>query len=95
MLNARQFLCVKGAEMATEGKQNITLRLSRQTLQKARVLAARRPTSISGLLAAQIEELVSAKDDYGRAMREALAPMEKGFDLGGTHTFDRALLRER
>jgi hypothetical protein len=36
-------------------KQNITVRLDRQTLRKAKVLAARRNTSISRLLADQIE----------------------------------------
>jgi len=76
-------------------KQNITLRLSRETLQKARVLAAQRSTSISGLLTSQIEQLTSTEDDYERAMRRAMARMEVGFDLGGTHTMDRDALHER
>jgi HSP90 family molecular chaperone len=80
---------------ALDNKQNITLRLSRQTLQKARVLAAKRSTSISGLLTSQIEQLANAEDDYERAMRRAMARMEKGFDLGGTHTMDRDALHER
>jgi HSP90 family molecular chaperone len=46
---------------ATDEKQNITLRLSRETIQKARVLAARRATSISGLLTRQLEELANAR----------------------------------
>jgi len=73
---------------ALDEKQNITLRLSRQTIQKARVLAAQRSTSISGLLTSQIE-------DYERAMQRAMARLEKGFDLGGTHTMDRDALHER
>ncbi len=80
---------------ALDDKQNITLRLSRQTLQKARVLAAQRSTSISGLLTSQIEQLADAEDDYERAMRRAVARMEKGFHLGGTHTMDRDALHER
>ncbi len=80
---------------ALDEKQNITLRLSRQTIQKARVLAAKRSTSISGLLTSQIEQLADAEDDYERAMRRAMARMEKGFDLGGTHTMDRDALHER
>jgi hypothetical protein len=80
---------------ALDEKQNITLRLSRKTIQKARVLAARRSTSISGLLASQIEQLADTDDDYERAMQEALALMNPGFDLGGTHKLDRAALHER
>jgi len=80
---------------ALDEKQNITLRLSRQTLQKARVLAAKRSTSISGLLTSQIEQLAGADDDYERAKRGALALMDEGFHLGGTHTMDREALHER
>jgi hypothetical protein len=64
-------------------KLNVTVSLSRQTLQKARVLAARRATSISKLLAAQIETLVGEDEAYQRAERQALALLGKGFPLGG------------
>lgn len=33
-------------------RQNVTVSLTRETLRKAKILAARRETSISGLLAA-------------------------------------------
>jgi hypothetical protein len=64
-------------------KMNVTVSLSRQTLQKARVLAARRATSISKLLAEQIETLVGEDEAYQRAERQALALLGKGFSLGG------------
>jgi len=80
---------------ALNEKQNITLRLSRETLKKARVLAAQRSTSISGLLTSQIEELTNRDDEYERAMRRAMARMEEGLHLGGTHTMDRDALHER
>jgi hypothetical protein len=80
---------------ALDGKQNITLRLSKQTIQKARVLAAKRSTSISGLLTSQIEQLAKKEDDYERAMRDAFARMEKGFDMGEIPKFDRDALHER
>jgi hypothetical protein len=64
-------------------KQNITVRLDRRTLRKAKVLAARRNTSISGLLAQQIETLVGEDDAYDQAQRRALAILDKGFRLGG------------
>jgi HSP90 family molecular chaperone len=80
---------------ALDEKQNITLRLSRQTLQKARVIAAQRSTSISGLLTSQIEQLANSEDEYEQAMQRAMARIEKGFHLGGTHKLDRDALHER
>ena len=50
-------------------KQNITVRLDRRTLRKAKILAAKRNTSISGLLAAQIETLVGDNDADEQAQR--------------------------
>jgi hypothetical protein len=76
-------------------KQNITVRLDRQTLRKAKVLAARRNTSISGLLAAQIETLVGEDDAYEQARRRALALLEQGFHLGGEITSTRDEWHER
>lgn len=76
-------------------KQNVTVRLERQTLHKAKILAAKRNTSISGLLAQQIENLVSADDAYEQARRNALALLERGFHLGGKITASRDELHER
>jgi hypothetical protein len=78
-----------------EEKQNITLRLSKRTLQKARVLAAKRSTSISGLLTSQIEQLAETEDDYERAMQRAFAMMEEGFEMGEIPKLDRDALHER
>ena len=76
-------------------KQNVTISLSVETIQKAKVLAARRSTSISGLLAAQIESIVSADELYERSERAALALLETGFHLGGVITAGRDELHER
>ena len=65
-------------------KQNITVRLDRRTLRKAKVLAAKRNTSISGLLAAQIETLVGEDDAYEQAHRRALALLVQALSSGGT-----------
>lgn len=71
--------------MATSASttQNITVRLNRRTLRKARILAAKRNTSISGLLADQIEALVGEDEAYEQAQRRALALLDRGFHLGG------------
>ncbi len=76
-------------------KQNLTVSLTPQTVQKAKILAAKRSTSISGLLAAQIEALVDADEAYDRAHRGALDLMERGFHMGGVHTTPRDELHER
>ena len=64
-------------------KRNITVQLDEETVQKARVAAAKRGSSISRLLTEQIEVLARQDDDYDRAMQDALAELERGYDLGG------------
>jgi len=81
--------------MAQMQKQNVTVCLSSQTIKKAKVLAAQRSTSISGLLAEQIEILVGAEEAYESARRTALATMDKGFHMGGVHVVSRDELHER
>jgi hypothetical protein len=76
-------------------KQNVTVSLTPQTIQKAKVLAAKRSTSISGLLAQQIDVLVGAEEAYEQAERVALALLEKGFHLGGRIHANREELHER
>ena len=76
-------------------KQNVTVSLSPQIVQKAKVLAAKSSTSISGLLARQIEALVDADEAYESAQRAALDLMERGLHLGGIRSIDREELHER
>ena len=76
-------------------KQNLTIRLDRQTIRKAKIVAAKRSTSISGLLARQIEILVGEEEAYERAEREALALLDQGFHLGGTIHASREDWHER
>ncbi len=76
-------------------KQNLTISLDRQTLRKAKVLAAKRGTSISGLLAGQIEILVGEEEAYERAERQALTLLDQGFHLGGEIRAKRDELHER
>jgi len=77
------------------GKQNVTISISPETVRKARILAARRSTSISGLLAEEIEKLVGAEEAWERSERSALALLEHGFHLGGLITVSRDKLHER
>lgn len=76
-------------------KQNVTVSLSVQTIKKAKLLAARRSTSISGLLSEQIESMVGAEEAYAAAHRSALDLMEKGLHLGGGAPLTRDELHGR
>lgn len=76
-------------------KQNLTISLDRETIQKAKILAARRSTSISGLLAHQLEVLVGEQEVYERAERQARSLLDQGFHLGGRIRASRDELHER
>ena len=76
-------------------KQNLTVSLDRKTIQKARIVAARRATSISGLIARQIEILVGEEEAYERAERQAMSLLDQGFHLGGVTPASRDELHER
>ena len=75
-------------------KQNITLSLDHELLARARVLAARRATSVSALLADELTRLVAEADAYGQARRSAEAHLQRGLHLGGEAT-GREALHER
>ena len=77
------------------GKQNVTISINRETVRKARILAARRSTSISRLLSEEIERLVGSEEAWERSERSALALLEQGFHLGGLIATSRGELHER
>jgi hypothetical protein len=76
-------------------RQNLTVRLTRETIQKAKIIAARESTSISELVERQIEHLIGKDEEYERDKREALALLERGFHMGGKITATRDELHER
>jgi hypothetical protein len=78
-----------------QARQNLTISLDRQTIQKAKIIAARRSTSISGLVACQIEILVGEEEAYERAQRQASTLLDQGFHLGGVIRVSRDELHER
>jgi Family of unknown function (DUF6364) len=54
-------------------KRKVTVQLDEDVIAKVKVLAAQRGTSISGLVAAEINRLTAQNERYERAKREALA----------------------
>ena len=77
--------------------RNITLSLPEEDLREARVIAARRGTSVSQLLARLLWELIDQESGYASAMEHSVAVMNDGVDLGtGGHVgWSRDNLHER
>jgi hypothetical protein len=76
--------------------QNLTVSLEPDTIRRAKILAARRSTSVSRLVADEIERLVREDEAYEQARVEALAELESAPDLGsGGRLPTRAELHDR
>jgi post-segregation antitoxin (ccd killing protein) len=75
-------------------KQNITLSLDKDLIREAKLLSARKSTSISKLLSEELERLVRKHEQYEQARRSALAALKKGFHMGGTITATRDQLHD-
>ena len=77
--------------------QNITLSLPEEDLREARVLAARRGTSVSQFLARMLRETVERETGYDAARNHSLATLREGMDLGtdGRMSWSRDDLHER
>ena len=77
--------------------RNITLSLPEEVLREAKVVAARRGTSVSALLAGALAELVERESGYATAKERSLAALGGGLDLGtrGKIRWGRDELHER
>ena len=69
---------------APQKTRNITVRLDEKTVRRAKLVAARRGTSVSRLLAEQIRELAVRDESFAAAQRTALAALARGYHMGGT-----------
>lgn len=77
--------------------RNITLSLPEEMLREVKVVAARRGTSISALLAGALSELVERESGYAAAKERSLATLGRRRDLGtgGEIRWGRDELHER
>ncbi len=76
-------------------KQNITLSIEKELLKKAKLMAAKKETSVTKLLTEQLARVVSEDEQYDSAKKRALAILKKGFHLGGSIIAKREELHER
>jgi len=76
-------------------KQNVTLSIEKEIIKKSKVVAARRDTSISRMLADLLKGMVENDERYEAAKRSALQQLKKGIRLGGKITWKREDLYAR
>ena len=74
---------------------NITIKVESDLAQEARVLAAKRGTSLSRLVAEQLKLLVHEDQVYASARRRALRQLKHGYDLGWEKPDNRDVLHDR
>ena len=87
--------CTRVCAILLTVKTNVTLKVDATLLREAKVLAAQRDSSVSRLLADELERLVRGEKSYEAARRRALSRLNKGFDLDWSPPADRAELHER
>ncbi len=77
--------------------QNITLALPKRTLQKVKVIAAQRHTSVSALLTQALEEIAMKQTRYAAARSRQIEAMRTADKLGtyGQAAWTRDELHER
>ena len=76
-------------------KTNITVKLEADLAREAKILAAKRGTSVSRLVAEQLEQLVRGDKACQSAMQRSLSRLEKGYDLQWQKPATRDEIHER
>ncbi len=76
-------------------KRNITIAVEARLLRQARVFAARRGTSISAMLAMELQRIVEQEDIYAQSKRRALDYLRAPFHLGGKRIRERDTSHDR
>lgn len=64
-------------------KRNLTVQIDEDVIRRAKVVAAKRGTSISGLVANQLQQLVESDLRYEKAQRHALDALDAPTARGG------------
>ena len=64
-------------------KTNLTLQLDADVIRRARVVAAKRGTSVSALVAQELNHVVAQDERYEQARRRAVELMAKAKPRGG------------
>ena len=76
-------------------KTNLTVHLDEDVVRRARVMAAKRGTSVSGLVARQLSEMVQEDERYEAARDRAIELMDQAKPHGGRNWTRDDLYAER
>ena len=76
-------------------KTNLTIQLDADVIRRARIVAAKRGTSVSALVAHELDALVDQDERYEDAHRRASALMAGARDRGGRRLRRDELYAER
>ena len=77
------------------GSANITIKVDADLARDARVFAARHGTSISRLVARELERLIRGDQIYAASRRRALTRLRRGYDMGGKRPLNREEAHDR
>ena len=66
-------------------RQNITLSIPKDLLQKAKIIAVKNNTSLSGLLSDFIARIANEEEAYQMARTRHRRLLKKGFESTGAH----------
>lgn len=69
-------------------KQNITLSIRKDVLQKVKILAVRQSTSVSALLTNLLEDIVAREEGYQTARQNHTRFLRENIDLGTNGSID-------
>ncbi|MBW2663970.1 MAG: hypothetical protein JRD93_18825 [Deltaproteobacteria bacterium] len=76
-------------------KQNITLSLDKDLIQRAKVISAKRRSSVSNMLSQELQRIIESSENYEISRKKAISNLRTGYHLGGIITASREELHER
>ena len=76
-------------------KQNITLSLDKDLIRRAKIISAKRRSSISSMLSQELQRIIESAENYEASKKKALADLKSGYHLGGVIAASREELHER
>jgi hypothetical protein len=69
-------------------KQNITLSIRKDVLQKVKIIAVKRSTSVSAMMTKLLEDIVALDEGYQTASQKHIRLLQQEIDLGTNGSID-------
>ena len=69
-------------------KQNITLSIRKDVLQKVKIIAVKRSSSVSAMMTNLLEDIVALDDGYQTASQKHIRLLQQEVDLGTNGSMD-------